>query len=129
MVASGKYLRTMLAPRTSHRVMNKRLAILIPGVLALGAVAPTHAEACGPYSSRGSGEHDVVVHVLAATAPSAGVSVHAKCGDEFVFAEQRQDGAFVLLGLPGSACTIEATGYESDAELRRTTRRVRLPRL
>jgi hypothetical protein len=113
---------------TSYGLMMKRLAILIPGVLALAAVSPTHAEACGPYGGRGSGEYDVVVHVLATTAPSGGVAVHAKCGDEFVFGSQREDGAFVLLGLSGRACTIEAAGYELEGDQRRATRRVRLPR-
>jgi hypothetical protein len=91
-------------------------------------VAPTPAEACGPYGGRGSGEHDVVVHVLATSAPSGGVSVRATCGDESVFASPRGDGAFVLLGLSGRACEVEAVAFEPDGHMRRAARRVRLPR-
>ncbi len=104
------------------------MVLFLPCALVLGAsMVPRAVEACGPYDLRGSGEHDMVVHVLAATAPSS-ISVHAKCGDEYVFAKRRDDGAFELRGLPGGACTIEAFGYELDAEPRTASRRVQVPK-
>lgn len=119
--------QTGLARVWEHMRTPLLLAItaLLPSLLAALLIAPAPvAEACGGY---GPPRHTLAGLVVSEHPASAGLDVRAVCGDETFEAEVDEDGRFILYGLPGGSCTLEATAHECYTWDRKAALRVSLP--